>query len=104
MLDQGWLEELERRVDEADQTSWDDSEHGAPNPWVIKTLISEYKAQADRIEALEAGLKPFAELARFWIERDGIHDIGADDTCATEIRFADLRHAAELLQKGGGDG
>lgn len=61
----------------------------------LRTQLSEVTAERD---AAYEGLKPFAAMAHYWLERDDIHGLDDDDTCATEIRFADLRKAAQLIQ------
>lgn len=52
-----------------------------------------------RITLLEAALKPFSDKAHYWLERDDIHGLDDDDECATEIRFGDLRRAAQTLKE-----
>lgn len=96
----GLVERLEKRADFFDGIQ---TEFGAPTSTLDREAASLIQSQAARIEELEAGLEPFADVAD--------HDIGADESDddvfrpmtnhnrAAKITVGHMRRTVTLLTK-----
>ena len=73
------------------------------SPDNIAALIARIRQQAERIKALEAGLKPFADFAKIYDKNieDEIQIVGADTASGERLSLTveNLRTARALLTK-----
>jgi len=65
---------------------------------ISRQLDENATLRAELDKALEV-IGPIEKLARFWLERDEIHGLDDEDTCATELEFGLLRAAAAFTER-----